>query len=65
MLILIIFLLMIIIPVPVMLRHMLNGGMRTGGLLEGFLSAMTVAAAFFLIYWSLTGVTFFDTTIPN
>jgi len=61
MLTLIIFLLMIFIPVPVMLRHMLNGRNAYRGVLEGFLSAMTGVAAFFLIYWSITGVTFFDT----
>lgn len=61
MLTLIILLMMIFIPVPVMLRHMLNGRDAYRGVLEGSLSAITGVAAFFLIYWSMTGVTFFDT----
>ena len=53
--------LIIVIPAPVMLRHMLSGRNAYRGVLEGSLSAMTGVAALFLLYWIMTGETFFDT----
>ncbi|HWQ80443.1 MAG TPA: DUF2232 domain-containing protein [Anaerovoracaceae bacterium] len=60
MLTLIILLLMILIPVPAMLRYMLFGRNAYRGILEGSLSAVTGVAFAFLIYWSVTGATIFD-----
>ncbi len=60
MLTLIIFLILILIPVPAMLRYMLSGRNAYRGILEGSLSAITGVALVFLIFWSMTGATFFD-----
>jgi uncharacterized protein YybS (DUF2232 family) len=60
MLTLIIFLILILIPVPAMLRYMLSGRNAYRGILEGSLSAITGVALVFLIYWALTGATFSD-----
>lgn len=57
---LLILLIMIFIPIPVMMRHMLSRRNAYRGILEGSMSAMTGVALVFLIFWSLTGVTFFE-----
>lgn len=57
---LLILLIMIFIPIPVMMKYMLNGRNAYRGILEGSLSAMTGVALIFLIFWSMTGATFFE-----
>ncbi len=57
---LLILLIMIFIPIPVMMRYMLTGRNAYRGILEGSMSAMTGVALVFLIFWSMTGATFFD-----
>lgn len=56
----IILLIMIFIPIPVMMKYMLTGRNAYRGVLEGSLSAMTGVAFLFLLFWSMTGATFFD-----
>lgn len=56
---LLILLIMILIPIPVMLKYMLTGRSAYRGILEGSLSAVTGVAIVFLVFWSMTGVTFF------
>jgi Predicted membrane protein len=51
---------MIFIPVPVMMKYMLTGRNAYRGILEGSLSAMTGVALVFLVFWTMTGATFFD-----
>lgn len=51
---------MIFIPIPVMMRYMLSGRNAYRGILEGSLSAITGVACIFLIFWAMTGVTFFE-----
>jgi uncharacterized protein YybS (DUF2232 family) len=51
---------MIFMPIPIMMRYMLTGRNAYRGILEGSLSAMTGVALVFLIFWSMTGATFFD-----
>jgi uncharacterized protein YybS (DUF2232 family) len=51
---------MIFMPIPIMMRYMLTGRNAYRGILEGSLSAVTGVTLVFLIFWSMTGVTFFD-----
>lgn len=51
---------MIFIPIPVMMRYMLGGRNAYRGILEGSLSAITGVALIFLVFWAMTGVTFFE-----
>ena len=51
---------MIFIPIPIMMRYMLTGRNAYRGILEGSLSAVTGVALVFLVFWSMTGATFFD-----
>lgn len=60
MLTLIILLVMILVPVPAMLRCMLSGRNAYRGILEGTLSAITGVVLVFLMYWSISGATIFD-----
>lgn len=55
-----ILLIMIFLPIPVMMKYMLTGRNAYRGILEGSLSAVTGVALVFLMFWSLTGATFFD-----
>jgi len=55
-----ILLITIFVPIPAMMRYMLTGRNAYRGILEGSLSAVTGVALVFLIFWSMTGVTFFD-----
>lgn len=55
-----ILLIMIFIPIPVMMKYMLTGRSAYRGILEGSLSAVTGVALVFLVFWSITGMTFFD-----
>lgn len=57
---LLILLIMIIIPIPVMMKYMLTGRNAYRGILEGSMSAMTGVALVFLMFWSMTGATFFE-----
>lgn len=57
---LLILLSMIIIPIPVMMKYMLTGRNAYRGILEGSMSAMTGVALVFLMFWSMTGATFFE-----
>ena len=57
---LILFMVMIIMPIPAIMRYMLSGRNAYRGILEGSLSAMTGVAILFLIFWSMTGFTLFD-----
>jgi len=57
---LLIFMIMIFLPIPVMMKYMLTGRNAYRGILEGSLSAMTGVALVFLMFWSMTGVTFFE-----
>jgi len=57
---LLILLILIFIPIPVMMRHMLSGRNAYRGILEGSMSAMTGVALVFLLFWSMTGATFFE-----
>jgi len=57
---LIILLIIIFIPIPVMMKNMLSGRNAYRGILEGSMSAVTGVALVFLMFWSLTGVTFFE-----
>jgi uncharacterized protein YybS (DUF2232 family) len=51
---------MIFIPIPIMMRYMLTGRNAYRGILEGSLSAVTGVALVFLVFWSMTGATFFE-----
>jgi uncharacterized protein YybS (DUF2232 family) len=51
---------MFIMPIPIMMRYMLTGRNAYRGILEGSLSAVTGVTLVFLIFWSVTGFTFFD-----
>lgn len=51
---------MIILPIPVMMKYMLTGRNAYRGILEGSMSAMTGVALVFLMFWSMTGATFFE-----
>lgn len=55
-----ILLIMIFIPIPVMMKYMLTGRNAYRGILEGSLSAITGVAFVFLLFWSMTGATFFE-----
>ena len=55
-----ILLIMIFIPIPIMMKYMLTGRNAYRGILEGCLSAVTGVALVFLVFWSMTGVTFFE-----
>jgi len=55
-----ILIIMIFMPIPIMMRYMLTGRNAYRGILEGSLSAVTGVTLVFLIFWSMTGVTFFD-----
>lgn len=55
-----ILLIMIFIPIPVMMKYMLTGRNAYRGILEGSLTAVTGVSILFLIFWSLTGATFFE-----
>jgi uncharacterized protein YybS (DUF2232 family) len=55
-----ILLIMIFIPIPIMMKYMLTGRNAYRGILEGSLSAITGVALVFLVFWSMTGATFFD-----
>ena len=57
---LLILMIMIFLPIPVMMRFMLTGRNAYRGILEGSLSAMTGVALVFLLFWSMTGATFFE-----
>ncbi len=57
---LLILLIMIFIPIPVMMKNMLAGRNAYRGILEGSMSALTGVALIFLLFWSMTGVTFFE-----
>lgn len=57
---LLILLIMILLPIPVMMKFMLTGRNAYRGILEGSLSAMTGVALVFLLFWSMTGATFFE-----
>ncbi len=57
---LLILLVMIFIPIPVMMRYMLTGRNAYRGILEGSMSAVTGVALVFLVFWSVTGATFFE-----
>ncbi|MDD3168418.1 MAG: DUF2232 domain-containing protein [Eubacteriales bacterium] len=57
---LLILVIMIFIPVPVMMKHMLTGRNAYRGILEGSLSAITGVTIVFLVFWSLTGASFFE-----
>jgi len=57
---LLILLIMIVIPVPIMMKYMLTGRSAYRGILEGSLSAMTGVTLLFLVFWSMTGATFFE-----
>lgn len=50
---------MILIPIPVMMKYMLTGRSAYRGILEGSLTAMTGVTIVFLMFWAMTGVTFF------
>ena len=54
-----ILLIMVIIPIPVMMKYMLTGRSAYQGILEGSLTAMTGVTIVFLMFWSMTGATFF------
>lgn len=51
---------MIFMPIPIMMRYMLTGRNAYRGILEGSLSAVTGVALVFLMFWSMTGATFFE-----
>lgn len=55
-----ILLIMIFIPIPVMMKYMLTGRNAYRGILEGSLSAVTGVTIVFLVFWSVTGATFFE-----
>jgi len=55
-----ILMIMIFIPIPVMMKYMLTGRNAYRGILEGSLTAVTGVSILFLIFWSLTGATFFE-----
>lgn len=57
---LLILIIIILIPIPVMMRYMLTRRNAYRGILEGSMSAMAGVALVFLIFWSITGATFFD-----
>ncbi len=57
---LLILLIMIFIPIPVMMRYMLTGRNAYRGILEGSMSAMAGVALVFVLFWSMTGATFFE-----
>ena len=57
---LLILLIMIVIPIPIMMKYMLTGRSAYRGILEGSLSAMTGVTLVFLVFWSMTGATFFE-----
>lgn len=50
---------MILIPIPVMMKYMLTGRSAYRGILEGSLTAMTGVTIVFIMFWSMTGVSFF------
>ena len=54
-----ILLIMVVIPIPVMMKNMLTGRSAYRGILEGSMTAMTGLALVFLMFWLMTGVTFF------
>ena len=53
-------LIIIFIPIPIMMRYMLTGRNAYRGILEGSMSAVTGVALVFLVFWSVTGTSFFD-----
>lgn len=53
-------LIMIVIPIPIMMKYMLTGRNAYRGILEGSMSAMTGVTLLFLIFWSVTGLSFFQ-----
>ena len=57
---LLILLIMVFLPIPAMMKYMLTGRNAYRGILEGSLSAMTGVALVFLMFWSMTGATFFE-----
>lgn len=57
---LLILMIMIFMPIPVMMKYMLTGRNAYRGILEGSLSAMTGVTLIFLVFWAMTGATFFE-----
>lgn len=57
---LLILLIIFIIPIPVMMRHMLAGRSAYRGIVEGSLTAVTGVTVVFLVFWAVTGATFFE-----
>ena len=57
---LLILFIMIFIPIPAMMKYMLTGRSAYRGILEGSLTAVTGVALVFLMFWSMTGATFFE-----
>ncbi len=53
-------LIMIVMPIPVMMRYMLTGRNAYRGILEGSMSAMTGVTLLFLAFWSMTGLSFLE-----
>ena len=51
---------MILLPIPVMMKYMLAGRSAYRGILEGSFSAITGVTLVFLLFWAMTGVTFFE-----
>ena len=50
----------VFLPIPIMMKYMLAGRNAYRGILEGSLSALTGVALVFLVFWSMTGATFFE-----
>lgn len=51
-------LIMIVMPIPVMMRYMLTGRNAYRGILEGSMSAITGVSLLFLAFWSMTGLSY-------
>lgn len=57
---LLILLIIFFIPIPVMMKHMLAGRNAYRGILEGSLTAVTGVTVIFIVFWAMTGATFFE-----
>lgn len=55
-----IFIIMIIVPIPILIKNMLSQRNAYRGILDGAIAAMAGVASLLMMFWILTGVSFFE-----
>jgi uncharacterized protein YybS (DUF2232 family) len=55
-----ILIIMIIVPIPILIKNMLSNRNAYRGILEGAIAAMAGVASLLMMFWILTGVSFFE-----